>query len=317
VLSDHAAQVAEVFALGNLAADMVFAARGEQGRIWRLDTDRGSFAVKEQLVRQERADAALDIAYQEAIAAARTVTLPRPVRTRTGEVLLELGAHQVRVHEWADLLPEDSSLDPALIGQTVAAIHRVQHSPVRPVRGWYTDAVGPDRWADLLGRARACDAPFTEAFADEIPYLIELEGLLTMPTALQMCHRDLWADNLPPMVAGGVCVIDWENCGLEDPAQELPMVLFSFASGDAGRTCDLYGSYLAAGGPGRLYRRGDFTMVIAQFGHFWEQAVDAYVAPGASADVRAHSIGRIEDSLSTPLRVEHIDQVLDWIAGVR
>jgi Ser/Thr protein kinase RdoA (MazF antagonist) len=296
---------------------MVLAARGEQGRIWRLDTDRGSFAVKEQLVRQQPADAALDTAYQEAIAAAGTVSLPRPVRTGAGDVLLDCGPHRVRVHEWVDLLPEDTMFDPRVIGSTVAAIHRVPHTPVRPLSGWYTDPVGNDRWTELLDRARAVGAPFTAAFAEEIPYLVELEGLITMPTTLQMCHRDLWSDNLPPMASGGVCVIDWENCGLEDPAQELPMLLFSFGSGDADRTRDLYGAYLAAGGPGRLSRRGDFTMVIAQFGHFWQQSVTTYLDPDTADDVKAHSLGRIHESLSTPLRVDHIDQVLDWVAGVR
>jgi Ser/Thr protein kinase RdoA (MazF antagonist) len=315
MLADHSIGIGQAFVLGDPIADMVFAARGEQGRIWRLDTDQGSFAVKEQLVRQEPSDAALDTAYQEAVLAAGTVLLPRPVRTTTGDVLLDCGPHRVRVHEWVDLLPEDTGFDPVVIGSTVAAIHRIGHTPVRPLSGWYTDPVGSVRWAELLDRARAADAPFVAAFAEEIPYLVGLEALITVPTTMQMCHRDLWSDNLPPMASGGVCVIDWENCGLEDPAQELPMVLFSFGSGDAGRTRDLYGAYRAAGGPGRLSRRGDFTMVIAQFGHFWEQAVAAYLALDASDDVKAHSLGRIDESLSTPLRIEHIDQVLDWVAG--
>jgi Ser/Thr protein kinase RdoA (MazF antagonist) len=317
VLADHAPQVANAFELGNVVGEMVFAARGELGRIWRLDTDRGSFAIKELMARQLAGDASLDVAYQEAVAAAETVPLPRPVRTASGEVLLDVGTHQVRAYEWVDLLPEDSTLDPALIGSTVAAMHRVQHPPTRPLNGWYTDPVGADRWAELLDLARGADAPFTEAFSDEIPYLIELEGLITVPTAVQMCHRDLWSDNFLPAAAGGVCVVDWENCGLEDPAQELPMVLFSFGGGDAGRTGDLYGTYRAAGGPGRLNGRGDFTMVIAQFGHFWEKDVAAYTAPDATDDVKAHSLGRIDEALSTPLRVEDIDRMLDWVAGAR
>jgi Ser/Thr protein kinase RdoA (MazF antagonist) len=317
MLSDHAALVAQVFALGTPLGDMVFAARGQQGRIWRLDTDRGSFAIKELIVCQSEPDAALDVAFQEAVTAAGTVMLPRPVRTVEGEVLLQVESHQVRVYEWVDLLPEDSGQDPVLIGSTVAAIHRIQHPPVRPLSSWYTDPVGADRWTELLHLARAAEAPFTEPFAEEVPFLIELEGYISVPTTLQMCHRDLWSDNLPPTSTGGVCVIDWENCGLEDPAQELPMVLFSFGSGDGIRTAELYAAYRAAGGPGRLTRREDFTMVIAQFGHFWEQSVAAYVAPGASEEIRNHSLGRIDEGLSTPLRVEHMDQVLDWVAGVR
>jgi len=315
LLADHTRHIARVFALGEPAGEMVLAARGEQGRIWRLESDRGSFAVKELLLRQHPADAQLDALFQETVAAAATVMLPRPVRTPGGAVLHEVGGHQVRAYEWVDLLPEDSTLDPALVGSTVAAIHQIQHEPTRPLSGWYTDPVGRDRWSELLDRAREADAPFAESFAAEIRYLIELEGLITVPTTLQMCHRDLWADNVLPAAAGGVCVVDWENAGLEDPAQELPMVLFSFGSGDARRTAELYGAYRAAGGPGRLTRRGDLTMVIAQFGHFWEQAVSAYVSPTATDEVRSHSLGRIDEALSTPLRVEHIDELLDWVAA--
>ena len=93
------------------------------------------------------------------------------------------------------------------------------------------------------------------------------------------------------------------------------MVLFSFGSGDARRTADLYGAYRAAGGPGRLTRRADLTMVIAQFGHFWEQAVSAYLSPTATEELKRHSLGRIGEALNTPLRVEHIDELLDWVAA--
>jgi hypothetical protein len=36
---------------------MILVARGEQGRVWRLDTDHGSFAIKELIIRQTPADA--------------------------------------------------------------------------------------------------------------------------------------------------------------------------------------------------------------------------------------------------------------------
>ena len=160
------------------------------------------------------------------------------------------------------------------------------------------------------------NAPFATQFAAEIPFLIQLERLLTVPTNLQMCHRDLWSDNLPPAASGGVCVIDWENCGLAAPAQELPMALLDFCAGDQARTATLYAAYLDAGGHARLLRRGDFTMVIAQFGHFWEMAVETYLAPSASEATKAHSLERIAEALESPLRLEHIDAVLDWTRAV-
>ena len=84
----------------------------------------------------------------------------------------------------------------------------------------------------MLDDAKAAAAPFAEALDAEITELLRLEALIEPPTNLQSCHRDLRADNILPIPTGGVCVIDWENCGLADPAQELPMVMIDFASGD-------------------------------------------------------------------------------------
>ena len=95
--------------------------------------------------------------------------------------------------------------------------------------------------------------------------LLRLETLLEPPTNLQSCHRDLWADNMLPTPTGGLCVIDWENCGLADPAQELPMAMIDFGLGDQRRIAELYLAYLDAGGPGsdqrlRLVHHGDRTV---------------------------------------------------------
>jgi thiamine kinase-like enzyme len=62
----------------------------------------------------------------------------------------------------------------------------------------------------------------------------------------------LWADNILPTPADRVRVIDWENCGLADPAQELPMAVIEFAFRDQRRFAELYLSYVEACGPGRV-----------------------------------------------------------------
>ncbi len=168
---------------------------------------------------------------------------------------------------------------------------------------------------ELLGDARAADAPFADDLAAEIPHLLRLEGLLERPRNLRNCHRDLWADNILT-TSDGICVIDWENCGLEDPSYEIPMILFEFGAGDRGRTVDLYQCYLDAGGPGRVDGFGSFSMVIAQFGHFWESAVTSYTAPGATEEEKTRSVDRVAELLSLPLRVEHLEEILDAIAGI-
>ncbi|MCW2805534.1 MAG: aminoglycoside phosphotransferase [Propionibacteriaceae bacterium] len=316
MLADHTDQVLRAFGLGSRVVDLRLAGTGEQGQVWRLKTTHGVFAIKETFRRENEPDASAAADFQEAVFLAGTVPVPRPLRALSGRTLAEIGPHQVRAYEWVDLLPMNQAADPVLIGATVAAVHRVNHEPARPLHPWYTEPVHAQRWSQLHSDAVAAGAPFAAALADEIPTLIKLAALMEPPERLQNCHRDLWADNILPMPAGGVCVIDWDNCGLEDPAQELPMVLFDFAGEDVVRMRDLLGSYVDSGGPARLRGRGAFTMVIAQFGHFWESAVAAYLSPNASADLRAHSIERANMLLSQPLRLDHIDNTLDAVAGI-
>ena len=76
-----AASTAWWFDLGDVAGAPVFAARGELGRIWRLDTDRGSWAVKESLVPTAEAAAAQDVRFQ-LIAHSAGIPLPLPRLTR-------------------------------------------------------------------------------------------------------------------------------------------------------------------------------------------------------------------------------------------
>jgi aminoglycoside phosphotransferase (APT) family kinase protein len=111
-------------------------------------------------------------------------------------------------------------------------------------------------------------------------------------------------------------VIDWENCGLADPAQELPMAMIDFAWSDQQRVAQLYSSYREAGGSGRVSGYGAFTMVIAQFGHFWELAITNYLAANVSED-KAHNLDRIAELLKEPLRATHLEEMLDTMASVR
>ena len=316
MLSDHATTIAQAYGLEAPAREMIMVARGEQGRIWRLDTDLGAFAIKELIIRQLPADAIADVAYQEAMLATGAVPMPRPIRTLAGQVLLDVAGYQVRAYEWVDLLATDTGLDPVVIGATLAAIHKVHYAPARPLIGWYTEPLGAPRWTQLLEEAKAADAPFAEALDAEIIELLRLEALMEPPANPQSCHRDLWADNILPTPAGGVCVIDWENCGLADPAQELPMAMIDFAFGDQRRLAKLYLCYVEAGGPGRVTGYGSFTMVIAQFSHFWELAITTYLSTSA-AEVKAHSLDRIAELLNPQLRVERLEEMLDTIASVR
>ena len=112
MLSDHAMIIGRMYGVGDPVDEMVLVARGEQGRVWRLDTHHGAFAIKELIIRQTPADASADAAYQEVVRATGAVPMPRPIRTPDDRVVVDLADYQLRAYEWVDVLTMDRSFDP-------------------------------------------------------------------------------------------------------------------------------------------------------------------------------------------------------------
>jgi hypothetical protein len=94
------------------------------------------------------------------------------------------------------------------------------------------------------------------------------------------------------------------------------MAMIDFAVGDQRRVAELYQAYIDADGPARVSGYSSFTMAIAQFSHFWESAITAYLA-GRSDEDKAHSLDRIAMLLNPPLRVADVEEMLDTIAAIR
>jgi len=306
-------RIAAEFALGEPIGPFEVVASGEQGRVWRLDTDRGRFAVKELVARQTEAGAHADVAYQEAIRAQTDIIMPAPIRTRTGCVLADIDGDQVRAYTWLDLLTSDVMIDPASVGEIVAQIHGVRFEPAGPLDDWYTEPLGKELWLEFGRALTASGMPLADAVEREIPGLIALEAHIGPAESLQNCHRDLFADNILPIAEGGLSVIDWENCGLEEPGQELAMVLVEFGYDDPARVETLSGAYRDAGGIGTLRGRASFTMTIAVFGHFYEMAAREWLDPHATDATRAHAVRRFEELLARPLTIDIIDGILDAV----
>jgi Ser/Thr protein kinase RdoA (MazF antagonist) len=310
------ATLTERYALG---ADAVLSgpvARGEQGQVWRLTTTLGSWAVKEPFVSPSERDASADADFQDAVRAAG-VPMPRVVRTTDGRVLAELGSVTVRVYEWVDLDPPAVDIDPGAVGRVVGSLHRVRVPASRRlvVDPWHTDPVGSDRWDELVRLLEAAGAPFAGALAGFRDEVVALEALLEPPRDLQICHCDLWADNILATPTGPICVIDWENCGPADPSQELGMVLFEFGRADAQRARALYEAYVDAGGTGRIERPGNFSMAIAQLGHIAEYDCERWLDPEASAADRERHAHRFAEFTTRPLTRAVIDDLLAAVAG--
>lgn len=311
-----AAEIADRFALGRAHQLTGPHAQGFQGEVWRLDTDRGAWAVKLAFGQVDETDVAAGAAFQEAAHAAGVAT-PRLVRCRDGHVLADVGLGRVRVDEWVDLANADPHLDAADVGATVAAIHRVTEVPGDDLDPWYHEGVGADRWIELFDQLSLADAPFVGALARQRDELVAMEALIEPATVLQTCHRDLWADNVRRGGDGRVWVIDWHDCGRADPSHELAALLFEYAYDDADRARTMHESYLVAGGPGRVERQPQFSMAIAQLGHILEISCRRWLAAG-SPEERSLNEGRVAGFIDKPLSralIDHIVQAIDPHAG--
>ncbi len=300
--------VAERFGLGDHASLAGPVAFGRLGEIWRLVADRGPFAVKHAQLAVSSEDAERDAAFQESVRRAG-VPMPAVVRSVDGAVLADVGGALVRVYEWVDVLPADRRLDPSELGQVLAAIHAVVVTTDEPVDGWYVDPIGAETWQELVARLRMADAPFVDRLAALLPDVCAAEGILVPPHRVQVCHRDLWADNVRRTPNGDLVVLDWENSGPGDVNGELGCVLFEYGLGQADRMRALYAAYVDAGGPGRLTGRGDLTMLVAQLGHIARIGCERWLASSTDQE-RARNADWVGEFLDEPVTLEAVDRIL-------
>ena len=305
--------VAERFGLGERASLDGPVAFGRLGEIWRLVTERGRYAVKHAQVAAPVEDAALDAAFQASVRRAG-VPMPAVVRAVDGMVVADVNGEQVRVYEWIDVLPADRRLDPRELGQVLAAIHSVVVTTDAPVDGWYVDPVGAETWRELLARLRTAGAPFVDRFEDLLPSVCAAEGILTSPRRVQVCHRDLWADNVRRTPDGGLVVLDWENSGPGDVNGELGCALFEYGLGQVDRMRTLYAAYLDAGGHGRLVDRGDLTMLVAQLGNIARVGCERWFASSSDHE-RARNADWVGEFLDEPVTLETVDRILHAVNG--
>src|SRR4051794_22295487 len=295
--------------LGRLSSGPV--AGGRLGSIWRLDTERGSWAVKQvgDVAEGELAALLEGAAFQEAALAAG---VPAPVvrRTRAGELIADCGGVRVRLQAWADLHEPDTSLDPVDVGRLVAGLHRVDFAGSIGLDPWYTEPIGAPRWSGLVGELRGRHASFADELAALLPELVALEAYLGgPPRALRTCHRDLWADNVRRARDGGLCVFDFDNAGLADPSQELALVLVEYCMPDPRRAGALRAAYAEAGGPGRVDGPGDFAMPIAQLSHIVAEGCRRWLTATTDA-ARADNEGWVREFVARPLTRAVIEALL-------
>jgi thiamine kinase-like enzyme len=289
----------------------VAAARGELGRIWRLETATGIWAVKEIFRPDSEAEAQADVAFQEA-ALAVGVPMPRPIRSPAGTVLAEVAAPgrraTVRVYSWVDIAQPVRRVEATDAAAILGRLHALAIPDVRPMDAWFTDPVAADRWHEILAATERAAAPWAPTLARLVPELIAGEPLIVAGRHEPRitCHRDFNPENVLADIRGGPVVVDWENSGPAAAEQELASVLAEFVP-DARATPMFLRAYEDAGGPARLRDGASFAMCLAFQSELsaWyaERAVDPTV-PEQDRDRAVHWIGDIAANVFTLARID-------------
>jgi Ser/Thr protein kinase RdoA (MazF antagonist) len=307
-----AARIADEYGLRSGAVMSGPVARGELGQIWRLESPDGAFAVKEWFEEIPWDELEEGAAFQEA-AASSGVPCPPVRRRRDGELLLDLDGTTTAVYGWVDVEDRDTGIGAAAVGSLVAVLHRVPFEGRQPIDPWYTDPIGADRWDEVIAELRSRHAPISDLLAGFRDELVALEALIGPPSTLRTCHRDMWADNLRATPGGELCLIDWDNAGLGNPAGEVALVLFEFCRGNPARAKELYAAYVERGGPARVREPSDFTMPIAQLNHIGERGCRLWLE-AETEDARGRAASLVEEFAGDPLTRHVIDELLDAIA---
>ncbi|WP_275587221.1 phosphotransferase family protein [Micromonospora terminaliae] len=197
---------------------------GFGNRMYRLDTDQGSFAVKELNLSDRRwAYRAEDVFRFERAAFAAGIPMPEPISA---------GQHTL-VHRWVEgeKMPE-APVSPAYgfeIGEILARIHALDVA-------WPHVSIGdpaPRDWPDLAGRATATGQPWAGELSSQVQTFLAIADFVDTcerPGPVVLTHRDIQPWNLLAR-EGRPVVLDWELSGLLDLSGELGSTALSLAKG--------------------------------------------------------------------------------------
>lgn len=197
---------------------------GFANRMYRLDTDQGSFAVKElNLVDRRWAYRVEDVFRFERAAFAAGIPMPEPISA---------SLHTL-VHRWVEgeKVPEApvSAAFAFEIGEILARIHalEVAWTPVA-----IEDPTLQD-WSELAARAAATRQPWADELAAHVDTFLAIAHFVETcerPGPVVLTHRDIQPWNLLAR-EGRPLVLDWELSGMLDLSGELGSTALSLAKG--------------------------------------------------------------------------------------
>ncbi len=210
--------------LGAPIGPMIRVHGGFANRMYRLDTDQGSFAVKELNLVDRRWTYRVDDVFKfERAAFAAGIPMPEPISA----------TQHTLVHRWVEgeKLPEApvSAAYAFEIGEILARIHAIDvewtHLSIEDPMSW--------DWPDLAERAVATRQPWADELASHVATFLAMAHFVeTCERAgpVVLTHKDIQPWNLLAR-DGRPVVLDWELSGMLDLAGELGSTALSLAKG--------------------------------------------------------------------------------------
>ena len=324
-----ARQISAGFALG-VPHRMVWHAQGAMGRVWRLETSTGAFAVKESLHADDRSAFEIQLEFAAAVserAHRAGLTVPRTVRSRRGPLLLSVDdqttadPRHVRVATWIEGRSHvDTSAAARWLGRTLATVEALPDLPPVPPRdpwmsAWFTRVPTSDEWSDLAERGAGVGAPWAGLLQHRLPEFIDLAALVGPPQAdrLTVAHTDLQPKNVLT-TAAGFALLDWDDAAAVSRDRVLARALSDWHLWNgvidteaAHRTLI---AYRAAGGIGTLDDLDAFGDLIAGFLNFlYEQTETTFTEPSAHSGPSATD--QVMSMITNPVDIATLRRLRD------
>jgi aminoglycoside phosphotransferase (APT) family kinase protein len=214
----------DLASLGTPTGPMTRIHGGFANRMYRLDTDQGSFAVKELNVLDRRSTyRAGDVFRFERAAFTAGVPMPEPIAAGPDTL----------VHRWVEgeKIPEKPVTQAYAyeIGEILARLHALDVT-------WPDDAPEDPAardWPELAERAHATGQPWAEELDAEVATFLaiaEFVDTCERPGPVVLTHRDIQPWNLLAR-EGRPVLLDWELAGQLDLSGELGSTALSLAKG--------------------------------------------------------------------------------------
>jgi aminoglycoside phosphotransferase (APT) family kinase protein len=309
----------EGFGLPGAGAAVVPVGRGAMGRLWKLTTTAGTFAVKEALWDEGWTDVRTEVGLRDAAVVAGVLS-PAAMPTASGDHVLRSTGSRLRLYEWvvgATLSGTgDRRAAASWLGATLGRLHALRVRPGAPPDPWYETVPSTEAWRSVLRSARTAGQSWHRDLVAHAASIRALAASVTPsePASLVLCHLDVQAANVLRSADGAYVLLDWDDVGAGAPDRELASVLVRwFVAGgdvDGGAVAATLASYRQHGGTAVL-GPGSFAMQASTALKYVHAQASVALDEHQPPDMRAFAVDQLQTALRTLPAETGMRKVLD------